>query len=191
MASRSAQRQIAGRSSQRGGRNFSRAMFTWNAPEAGSRTCPAAGAGSCGETGTMNTESVEAYLRSRAGVIAAELTIELGRRGDAAYLRLTSVERPDRWAVVVSPGSRWFAVEVANGYSLDHFDEDLDDHEVRAILDDYLEVATAYVRGGATMTRIGRLRFPALIVSTPTGDRTLRRSVLADLKGALRLGDRS
>lgn len=132
----------------------------------------------------MNSDQVEAHLRSHTPAFGG-LTYEFGRRRDAAFVRIGSVGEPRRWAVVASPGSRWFSVEVPGGFSLDHFDEDLEDQEVRETLDDFVAVAVAFVRSGGTMTRVGRLRFRALVVSTPRGDRTLRRSLIGDIKGLL------
>jgi len=138
----------------------------------------------------MNTDQVEAHLRSHAPSLDG-ITSDLGRRGDAAFLRLSSIDEPHRWAVVTSPGSRWFSVEIHGGFSLDHFDEGLKDDEVRAILDDFLGVAVAYVRSGAARTSVGRLRFPALVVSMPQGERILRRSLVTDVKGLLGFGDKA
>jgi hypothetical protein len=137
----------------------------------------------------MNTQQVEAYLRSSAPHVDG-IACHLGLRRDAAFLRLSSIDEPKRWAIVASPGSRWFSVEVPGGFTLDHFDEGLDDDEVRAIVDDFLAVAVAYVRSGATRTSVGRLRLPALAVAMPHGHRILRRSLVADVKGLFRLGDR-
>lgn len=135
----------------------------------------------------MNTEQVASHLQTQTSALTG-LTCSLGRRGDAAFLRIGSVSAPERWAVVVSPGDRWFSVETPGGFSLDHFDQDLSDQEVRDVLDDFVTVAVSYARSGGVVSRVGRLGFPALTVKTPHGDRTLRRSLVADIRGLLGMG---
>ena len=135
----------------------------------------------------MNTDQVEAYFRSHEPSLDG-ISTDFGRRGDAAFLRLSRSGEAGRWAVVASPGRRWFAVEIPGGFSLNHFDEDLEDDEVRAILNDFLAVAVAYMRSGAARRSVGPLRFPALVVSMPQGERVLRRSLVADVKGLVGLG---
>src|SRR6185437_11521899 len=82
--------------------------------------------------------------RDKASGVAALLTSlrpdvngvlsELGTRRDFAYLRLSASTEPDRWAVVSTPGDRWFALEVDGGFSVLHFEEDTADVDVETLL---------------------------------------------------------
>jgi hypothetical protein len=132
----------------------------------------------------MRVEEVQAYLRTRAPS-DDNLSCGVGRRRDAGYLQIQNKDEPKRCAVVASPGSRWFAVEITGGFSLDHFDEDLNDEDVKIILDDLVSVAIAYARLGGRSTRVGRLRMAAMVVSAPEGDRVLRRSLITDAKSLI------
>lgn len=135
----------------------------------------------------MNTDQVEAHLHACEPRLAGN-PHEFGRRGDAAFLRLSNLQEPARWAVLTSPGTRWFALDVAGGFSLNRFDDDLADEEVQAILDDLLEVALAFLRSGGVRRSVGLLKFPALAVAMPDGERVLRRSLVADVKRLVGLG---
>ena len=76
-----------------------------------------------------------------------QASAELGTNGDAAYLRLESRETPGRWAVVSTPGDRWFSLEVDGGFCLDYFEEDTPDADAEALLARYVEYATQYLSG--------------------------------------------
>jgi len=137
----------------------------------------------------LRTEATLAFLEaSRPGT--AEASSEIGQRGDAAYLRMESTSDPERWAVVWSPGDRWFSLDVDGGFSLDHFEEDTPDSDVHRILQEYIEVGLRYLREGATPITSRRLGLPALKISTAQGDVVLRRSLVADLKSIFRIGHR-
>ena len=138
----------------------------------------------------MNTNRVEAHFHTYEPRLEG-MSREFGRRGDAAFLRLSNVQEPGRWAVLASPGSRWFALDVAGRFSLNRFDDDLADEEVRAILDDLLEVALAFIRSGGVRRSVGRLKFPAVVVVVPDGERVLRRSLVADVKHLVGLGSKT
>ncbi|MGN6239875.1 MAG: hypothetical protein ACTHNI_09025 [Cellulosimicrobium cellulans] len=132
----------------------------------------------------MRTREVEDFLR-RSAQDLEDLSVALGRRGDAAFLRLSDPSGEDCWAVVWSPGDRWFSIEIVGGYSLDHFEEETPDDEARHILDEYVGVALAYLRTRPVPTRRGRGR-PTLTVQTGSGAVVLRRSLQADLAGLFR-----
>jgi hypothetical protein len=132
----------------------------------------------------MRSSEVEDVLR-RSAQDVGDLSVTLGRRGDAAFLRLSDPSREDCWAVVWSPGDRWFSIEVVGGYSLDHFEEETPDHEVRRILNAYVGVALAYLRTRPMPTRRGR-GGSTLTVQTGSGAVVLRRSLMADLAGLFR-----
>jgi hypothetical protein len=130
--------------------------------------------------------NVETVLRSlqpdHDGVDA-----DIGIRDGAAYLQMKKTGRPDRWAVIWSPGDRWFALDVDGGFSLNHFDEELPDDEVRSLLEKYVEIGLAYVLGVSVPTSAGRFKARVLRVTTEDGDFDLRLNVGAALKDALGL----
>ncbi len=132
----------------------------------------------------MRTSEVEDILRRSAHDVG-DLSVALGRRGDAAFLRLSDPSREDCWAVVWSPGDRWFSIEVVGGYSLDHFEEETPDGEVRRILDEYVGVALAYLRTRPVAYRRAR-GGSTLTVQTGSGAVVLRRSLGAALAGLFR-----
>jgi hypothetical protein len=117
-----------------------------------------------------------------------EIESELGTRRDAAYLRVTNNAAPDRWAVVSSPGDRWFSLEIDGGFSLEYFEEDLPDEDVQRLLSRYASLAVVYLRDGATARRSRLFRVPSLVVRTGDGDVVLRRSVAAEVKRLLTFG---
>ena len=138
----------------------------------------------------MRTEAISAFLEvSRPGT--TEVSSEIGRRGDAAYLRMESTDEPERWAVVSSPGDRWFSLDVDGGFCLDHVEEDTPDSDAHRIMQEYIEVGLCYLREGATPVRSRRLRLPGLQISTAQGDVVLRRSLVANLKSLMRISRRS
>jgi hypothetical protein len=116
---------------------------------------------------------------------ASDLSVEIGDRRGGAFLRIWQPSRPGRWAVIWSPGDRWFSVEVDGGYTLDYFEEDTPDEEARQLLTTYVGIALSYVRGDMTAERTKRLRAPVVTVPTDDGTATLRLSLLASFKAAL------
>jgi hypothetical protein len=129
----------------------------------------------------VRTEGALAALESLRQELA-DLHSEVGKRRDAAYLRVFDRHNVTRWAVVSTPGDRWFSLEVDLGFSLDHFEEGTDDAEVQALLRRYVEGAAAYVNGGADELRTGRFGNRPLKIATTDGELVLRRSVLNTVK---------
>lgn len=117
---------------------------------------------------------------------ADDMLVEIGHRGDAAFLRIWQLARPSRWAVVSTPGDRWFAVEVDGGYSLNHFEEDTREEDVHRLLSTYVGVAMAYLRSDAAAVRVRRFRAPVLNVPNEEGQVELRMSMVAGFKAAMR-----
>lgn len=129
---------------------------------------------------------VEAILRSLRPNLDG-VDAEVGTRKGAGYLHMTKTARPERWAVIWSPGDRWFALDVDGGFSLNHFDEELPDDEMRRLLEKYVDVGLTYVHGDSVPTSGGHFRPRVLRVTTEDGDFELRLSVAAALKDALGL----
>jgi hypothetical protein len=108
---------------------------------------------------------------------SSDISSEIGQRGDAAYLRICTTGEPDRWAVVSSPGDRWFSLEVDGGFSLDHFEEDTPDGDADRRLREYVDAAVQYLRTGAATRRTRIFGIPTLTISTEQGDVMLRKSL--------------
>lgn len=116
-----------------------------------------------------------------------EVKSEVGTRGDAAYLRLNPPARLDRWAVISTPGDRWFALDVDGGFSLSHYEEETPDDDARRLLEKYAAIGLAHILSGTTPTSAGRFRPRVLRVSTEHGDFELTLSAAAALKEAMGL----
>jgi len=108
---------------------------------------------------------------------SSHMSAELGTKGDAAYLRLESRETPGRWAVVSTPGDRWFSLEVDGGYCLDYFEESTADDEVQTLLARYLDYATQYLSGRGVSVKRNVVGLRELEVSTETETIRLTKSL--------------
>lgn len=73
-----------------------------------------------------------------------EVTTEL--RDGAAWARFA---RGGRWALVSTPGSRWFSVETDTGHRTQLVDASSSKDQSARLLAVYVDVAEAYVRGEA------------------------------------------
>ncbi len=117
---------------------------------------------------------------------SADIEAEFGTRRDAAYLRIQSRDEPGRWAVISTPGDRWFSLEVDGQFSLDHFEEDTPDDEALRVLNEYLRLAIEYLHGGGTAKRIGWFRASALALPSNGDEVILRRSAVSELRNLVR-----
>lgn len=99
----------------------------------------------------VNTSDTLAYL-GELRVELADLPTEIGTRGDAAFLKLWSSTESERWAVVSSPGDRWFSLEVNGGFSLDYFEEETEESDARSLIRRNVALAQEYVRGDTQPT---------------------------------------
>ncbi|MFK3676208.1 hypothetical protein ACI2IP_00670 [Microbacterium sp. NPDC090218] len=99
-------------------------------------------------------------LESRAGDLE-NLHVETGVRDGAAYLRIASNER---WSVVYTPGDRWFSVETDQGFSANHFEEDVSVSDVIEILDHQIAIACSYVGGEYEMAKSRFLGVPEIVI---------------------------
>lgn len=129
----------------------------------------------------MNTDDVESLFRSVSSA-TPRLKTEVGRRRGAAYLRISDETEPERWAVVWTPGDGWISIDVNGGFSLDHFDEDIEDDDLRAILSRYVEIGVAYLNAGERGSTLTGRAFPVLTVAMDGGSVELRRSLARDLR---------
>ena len=103
---------------------------------------------------------------------------------------MTLRSNPERFAVVNSPGDRWFSLDVDGGFSLDHFEEDTPDDDVAQIFRRYIDVGLEYLRQNPSPTRTRLLRLRVINVSSGEGDVVLRRSVAYHLKDLTALAKR-
>jgi hypothetical protein len=133
----------------------------------------------------VRTDAVLAVL-SAIRPESSEFASELGQRGDAAYLRMTKSSEPTRWAVVWSPGDRWFSLDVDGGFSLNYFEEETPDADARRILATYVDLAVQYLRDEPAPHRKGFLRLSAIKITTAEGDTFLHRSLSSYLRRPLR-----
>ncbi|MDQ1122852.1 hypothetical protein [Microbacterium trichothecenolyticum] len=87
-------------------------------------------------------------------IAQADLEVTTELRDGAARARFA---RGERWAVVSTPGSRWFSVEVDTGHRTQLVDATSSKDESARLLAVYVDIAEAYVRGDAAPTRGGAL----------------------------------
>ena len=138
----------------------------------------------------MRTAEVLRIFDSIGLDVSDDCVIERGKRRDAAFLHLSVSDRPGRWAVVSSPGDRWFSLEVDGGFSLDHFEEDTPDADVVRILRNYATLGLQYLREFPDATSDGLLRASVIRISAGDGEAVLRRSVAGNLKSLIGFGRR-
>ncbi|MCG7418418.1 MULTISPECIES: hypothetical protein [Microbacterium] len=105
----------------------------------------------------------------------ADLSPETGVSDGDAVVRLSSRER---WAIVSTPGTRWFSVRVDTGHRVRLDDTTSSREEAAMLLTTFVEAAAAYVRDGAVVqgdrlivTALGR----TFTLTRPLGDRLRRR----------------
>lgn len=77
--------------------------------------------GELGETEMRTSEALAVLASMRPEVDNIE--IELGQRGNTAYLQVSSRKDPTRWAAVWTPGDAWFSLDVDGDFSYNYFEE--------------------------------------------------------------------
>jgi len=128
-------------------------------------------------------DTTEALARLEALAEPREdLTTEVNTRERCAYLRMEHTGAPGDFAVVSTPGDRWFSLDVRGGYSVDRFEEGLSDDEVNQVLEDLVQLATAYLSGARRTVRTRILRLPQIVIEGAHGSTTLRLSLPHALK---------
>lgn len=85
-------------------------------------------------------------------VAQADLDVATELRDGAARARFA---RGERWAIVSTPGSRWFSVETDTGHRTQLVDATSSKDESARLLAVYVDIAEAYVRGEAVPTPHG------------------------------------
>lgn len=137
-----------------------------------------------GKVGRMNTEEVVDLLSTLApsdGRVICQVKSEK----DVGYLRISDAADAGRSAVVSSPGDRWVSLDVDQGFSLDHFEEGIEESDLRSVLDRYVRIGFAYVVHGATPRRRGWLPVDELLVGLEEGPVRLKRSLAGDFRHLL------
>lgn len=79
-------------------------------------------------------------------------------------LKMSAPDSPLRWAQIVTPGERWFSLELNGGFVRDIVDEDATDDEARALMMELFRIGVSYMRGDYRVGRGRWLRVPAIIV---------------------------
>jgi len=117
----------------------------------------------------------EALAMLEVLVIAqGDLDVLTELRDGAARARLS---RGERWAVVSTPGSRWFSVETDTGHRLQIVDATSSKDESARLLALYVDIAEAYVRGDAIPVQGGVFSGTAVTVDVDGRSAVLRQSV--------------
>lgn len=125
--------------------------------------------------------AAEALAMLEVLVIAqADLSVTTELRDGAAWARLS---RGDRWAIVSTPGSRWFSVETDTGHRLQIVDANTSKDQSAQLLAVHVDVAEAYVRGEARPVRTGSLGGTVLTVDVNGRQVLLTQSVGRRVRG--------
>ncbi|MCY1716697.1 hypothetical protein OVA26_07000 [Microbacterium sp. SL62] len=123
----------------------------------------------------------EALAMLEVLVIAqADLDVTTELRNGAAWARFS---RGGRWAVVSTPGSRWFSVETDTGHRLQIVDANTSKDQSAQLLAVHVDVAEAYVRGEAMPVRAGGLGGSVLTVDVNGRQVLLTQSVGRRVRG--------
>lgn len=133
----------------------------------------------------MNAESAAEVLKSFSPE-DEESTITVEVVDGVASMRLTSRSHSERWAVVNTPGDRWFGLGVDGDYALMRLEEDAPHEAVSETLGEYVAIAGAYLHSGGRAVRVGPFRWPAIVVSVDDRQVTIRRTFLAEVRRKLR-----
>lgn len=132
----------------------------------------------------MNTEDTQRLLRELAPREAGtESTI--GRTGDIATLRMTSINNDERSVLIESPGDWWISVSTEAGFARVHADQGLEAQETQDILATYIQIGLAYLRQGGEVQRTRWLRLPNLVVNLRGENVTLERPVATNVASLL------
>ncbi|OZD55390.1 hypothetical protein CH252_05825 [Rhodococcus sp. 06-1477-1B] len=113
-------------------------------------------------------------------VAQADLDVTTELRNGAAWARFA---RGGRWAVVSTPGSRWFSVETDTGHRLQIVDANTSKDQSAQLLAVHVDVAEAYVRGEARPVRTGSLGGTVLTVDVNGRQVLLTQSVGRRVRG--------
>ncbi|WP_295827552.1 hypothetical protein [uncultured Microbacterium sp.] len=125
--------------------------------------------------------AAEALAMLEVLVIAqADLDVTTELRNGAAWARFS---RGGRWAVVSTPGSRWFSVETDTGHRLQIVDANTSKDQSAQLLAVHVDVAEAYVRGEARPARAGGLGGSVLTVDVNGRQVLLTQSVGRRVRG--------
>jgi hypothetical protein len=111
----------------------------------------------------MNVSEVQEFLAS-IKIQRPGMRSEVGTRDSTVYLRYSTDSEPEDFAVVLTPGDRWYELSVGGGFSTLRFDEGTPDDEVMRILASFAKAAIAYIEGHRTVVRSRILKLPSLRV---------------------------
>lgn len=115
-------------------------------------------------------------------VAHGDLEVETGISDGSAWARFG---RGARWAVVSTPGSRWFSVEVDTRHRTQLVDETSSKDESARLLAVYVDIAAAYVRSDVRPVRARALGGSTLTVDVDGHDVVMTQSLRDRLRALL------
>ena len=138
-----------------------------------------------GNLGTMNLAEVANYLDSIPEP-ARGVSRKTGISRGAAYIKFSKLAAPTVYAVVSTPGDRWFSLDTYGGFAYDYFEEGIPDTEAIQLLEKLVQAARARVEGVGMMRASRYLGVPVLEIETDQGPVALHLPLLAAIKQLLR-----
>ena len=118
-----------------------------------------------------------------ARILADDGVRAVWQKDNVAHVILESANDRRRFAVVSTPGDRWFEVAVNGEFGYIRFMEDVEPDEVERLLRTLVGIGKSYVEHGGTL--VGARRFsPKLVVVSDGVDYELHRSVVSDVSKA-------
>jgi hypothetical protein len=134
----------------------------------------------------MNADDADNLLKSLTPP-SAGFVVQVGVKNGAAFWKIASKADPGDYAVVWTPGDRWFALDVRGGFSFTHFEEEATEENVSLLLLNLTQAARAYVEGRRQNFRSRLWKIPRIRVDSADKPIDLRLSPLAAVGRALRL----
>jgi hypothetical protein len=118
----------------------------------------------------MNPADMEALLADvAAGISYAQVEVgaEQVRRYKKPFLKLTSRQNPEQYAIISMTGSGWYGLTVTGGFCTGVADDQgMDYASVREHVETFVRAATAYLDGHWSMRKSKVLRVPTLTIQT-------------------------
>jgi hypothetical protein len=134
----------------------------------------------------VETAKVEALLASYTSA-PPHIESETGTRDGYAYRKFWRHDSKHNFAVVWSPGDRWFSLDIQGGYSNTHFEEGASDDQVLQRVEALMGLALSYLEGSFEVSRSRFLRLPRVNIAAGQHRMELTLSLSSALKYLLRL----
>jgi hypothetical protein len=139
-----------------------------------------------GELEIVDISDVSSLFAS-AVIPAGACDVDQGIGRGAAYFRVSSKRVPSDFAVIYTPGDRWFSLEVSGGFSFDYFEEEMPDDEARQLVEKLMRAAVAYIEGRSSVSTSRIFRIPTVQIDVEGGSLDLHLSLSATLKRIFRI----